>query len=164
MRILGIDPGTTRVGYGIVEKGNSNYRALQYGLINCESISDKRERLSTIYRGILLLVETHQPDAAAMELLFFYKNSKTIIPVAEARGVILLALYEKKIPILELTPLQVKQGVTGYGKADKNQVGNMVRMLLNLSEIPQPDDIADALSIAITGANYFKKDKNLKGA
>ncbi|HCL56492.1 MAG TPA: crossover junction endodeoxyribonuclease RuvC [Spirochaetia bacterium] len=157
MVILGIDPGTTRIGYGLIKKEGNQYKSLSYGLINAEKISDSFERLEFIYQETLNLIQKTQPDLYSIEQLFFFKNSKTIISVSQARGVLLLAAKHSKIPIFECTPLQVKQGVTGYGKADKTQIAKMVQMLLKLPEIPKPDDITDALSIAITGGNFCKK-------
>ena len=144
MRILGIDPG-----YAIVECHAGQYRPLAYGAIITEAEDSFPRRLEIIYQDLSEILETWKPEAVSIEKLFFYNNQKTAISVAEARGVILLALEKKKIPIFEYTPLQVKTAVTGYGQAGKTQVMEMTRRLLHLKEIPRPDDAADALAMAI---------------
>jgi crossover junction endodeoxyribonuclease RuvC len=154
--ILGIDPGTTRIGFGVIEKKGNSYSPLAYGLIEPESAHSIPERLEIIHHQLNQLIKKFNPDLFSVEGLFFFKNVKTVISVAQARGVILLAAQKAGIPIFEPTPLQVKQGITGYGRADKNQIANMVVRLLNLKQIPKPDDITDALAIAITGANYWR--------
>lgn len=149
MRILGIDPGYAIVGYGVIEARNGQYRPVEYGAVTTRAGEDFGLRLKEIYDGMAELLDTLKPQAASVEKLYFTNNKTTGIGVAEARGVILLALAQAGVPLYEYTPMQVKQGVTGYGKAQKHQVQEMTRRLLKLREIPKPDDTADALALAI---------------
>lgn len=149
VRILGIDPGYAIVGIGIVDYDNVHFRLVEYGAINTPAGLPIEERLSQIFADTTMLLEEYRPDAVAIEQLYFTTNLTTAIAVAEARGVLLLATNQKHIPIFSYTPLQVKSAVVGYGKAEKAQVMEMTRRLLNLREVPQPDDAADALAIAI---------------
>ena len=149
MRILGIDPGYAIVGYGAVECHAGRYRPVSYGVITTEAEAPFPYRLETIYRDLMEILAFLKPEAVSLEKLFFYSNQKTAISVAEARGVILLALQMNHIPIFEYTPLQVKTAVTGYGHAEKAQIMEMTRRLLCLKEVPRPDDAADALALAI---------------
>lgn len=149
MRILGIDPGTATVGYGIIEVTNDNISVINYGFIQTSSKKPMSERLNVIYDDIKTLISTFNPDLMSIEELFFFKNAKTVISVSQARGVILLAAVQSDIPIFEYTPLEVKVTLTGYGRSDKNEVQNSVKDILGLEEIPKPDDAADALAIAI---------------
>ena len=149
MRILGIDPGYAIVGYGVIEARNGRYRPVEYGAVTTQAGEDFGLRLKEIYDGMAELLDTLKPQAASVEKLYFTNNKTTGIGVAEARGVILLALAQAGVPLFEYTPMQVKQGVTGYGKAQKYQLQEMTRRLLNLPEIPKPDDTADALALAI---------------
>ena len=149
MRIFGIDPGYAIVGYGVVDIANGRFRAVEYGAVTTPAGAEFGSRLKEIYEGISELLAQHRPDAAAVEKLYFSNNKTTGIGVAEARGVILLALEQAGVPLFEYTPMQVKQSVTGYGKALKPQVQEMTRRLLRLSEIPKPDDTADALALAV---------------
>ncbi len=153
MRILGIDPGLAIVGWGIVDYENTRFRPVDYGSVQTPAETPTEVRLEMIYRGVCHLIDTYHPDAMAVEELFFNTNITTGIRVAEARGVILLAAQSKGVPIQEYTPSQVKQAVTGYGKAEKRQVITMVTMLLNLKKPPKPDDTADALAIAVCHAH-----------
>lgn len=154
MLILGIDPGTAIVGYGLVnEHRDGELEAVEYGVIRTSAKSPMPERLEIIYDGLCDIVQQYKPDRAAVEELFFAKNVTTAITVAQARGVILLALEKSHLPINEYKPNQVKQSITGYGAADKAQMQEMTRILLNLPGIPRPDDAADALAIAITDIN-----------
>ena len=162
MIILGIDPGITIVGYGIVEYKNNKFRVIDYGAITTPSTMDTTKRLEQIYKGIDILIKNYNIDEVGVEELFFNKNVKTAITVAQARGVILLACSHNDKPIYEYTPLQVKQGVVGYGRAQKAQVQQMVTSMLNLKEIPKPDDVADALAVAISHAHANKLEKTLK--
>ncbi|MDP3792882.1 MAG: crossover junction endodeoxyribonuclease RuvC [bacterium] len=146
MIILGIDPGTTRIGFGIIKKGRNEISCLHYGLIAQPS-------LTLVTSEISKLVRDYKPDMAAVEKLFFFKNQKTIISVSEMRGVIMATLAMNNLPIKEFTPLQVKQAVSGYGRAGKGQVEFMVRLILNLKDEIKPDDAADGLAIAICCAN-----------
>ena len=149
MIVLGIDPGYAIVGCGVVEYQNNHFRMLHYGAVTTEAHTPFNERLETIYNGVLALMQTFRPQAMAIEKLFFNTNQKTAIDVAQARGVLVLAAQQNRIPIFEYTPLQVKQSVVGYGRAEKKQVQEMTRLLLNLEKIPKPDDAADALAMAI---------------
>ena len=153
MIILGIDPGLAIVGWGIIEYKNAKFRTLAYGALRTPAGMRTEERLKGIFDGMNELIEKYHPDAMAVEELFFNTNVTTGIRVAEARGVILLAAERAGIPIQEYTPLQVKQAVVGYGRAEKKQVITMVTMLLGLPKPPSPDDTADALAIAICHAH-----------
>src|SRR5512143_3087931 len=149
MIVLGIDPGTAITGYGLVREENGQAVALAYGAITTPSDLPLPDRLKLLQRGLAAVIDQHRPDQAAVEQLFFNKNVRTALAVGHARGVILLTLAQADIPIYEYTPLEVKQAVTGSGRADKAQVQQMVTLLLSLSKIPKPDDVADALAIAI---------------
>jgi len=152
MTILGLDPGTAATGYGVIKK-QSELRAIDYGCIRTSPQFSTAERLKETHQQIAKLIKKHRPDIIAVEDIFFFKNLKTAIKVSQARGVALLSASQAKIPIAEYTPLQIKQAVTSYGRADKSQVQKMVKVLLNLKEIPKPDDAADALAVAICCAN-----------
>ena len=149
VRILGIDPGYAIVGWGIVDFENSRFRTVDFGAIRTKAHTDTVDRLEKIYDGINMLNEKYKPTHLAIEELFFNTNQTTGIVVAEARGIILLAAKQHGLTIGEYTPLQVKQAVVGYGRAEKNQVIQMVTTMLGLKEAPKPDDTADALAIAI---------------
>ncbi len=161
MKILGIDPGFAIVGYGIVNHDGNRFKPIEYGAVTTEAGEDMFVRFKKIYDDLSLIMEKHKPDAMAIEELFFNSNQKTAINVAQARGIILLAAMNLNIPIYEYTPLQVKQAVVGYGRADKGQVQQMVKSLLNLEKIPKPDDTADALAIAVCHAHSFGSLTNL---
>lgn len=149
MRILGIDPGTAIMGYGLVEDAGSRELAVAYGALRTPTGMLAEKRLQALYGGVVDLILTYKPEALAVEELFFGRNVTTAIHVGQARGVVLLAAADNGIPIREFTPMQVKMAVTGYGRADKKQVQSMVKTLLNLKETPKPDDVADALAVAI---------------
>ena len=153
MIILGIDPGLAIVGWGVIEYKNTRFRTIAYGSIQTPAGTSTETRLKQIYEGMQELIERYRPDEMAVEELFFNTNVTTGIRVAEARGVILLAAEQAGIKIQEYTPMQVKQAVVGYGKAEKKQVITMVTMLLSLKAPPKPDDTADALAIAICHAH-----------
>ncbi len=155
MIILGIDPGTAITGYGVLELSGNKYKLLEYGVIRTEKTEEPAARLYTVFTGINRLIEQFKPDMMAVEELFFNKNTKTALAVGQARGVIILAAHLKGVAGFEYTPLQVKQAVVGYGRADKKQVQYMVKAILNMPEIPKPDDAADALAIAICHGNSF---------
>ena len=165
MIILGIDPGLAIVGWGVVDYSGSHFRTLGYGSIETPAGMATEERLSLIYDGIKKLIDTYRPDHMAVEELFFNTNQTTGIRVAEARGVIIMCAYRMGVKIFEYTPLQVKQAVVGYGRAEKKQVISMVTMFLGLPKPPKPDDTADALAIAVCHAhsgtsrlaNYYNK-------
>ena len=150
MRVLGIDPGFALVGFGIVEENNGRLKALDYGVISTPKEESISTRLAMIYKGMCDLIDTYKPDAIAIEELFFFKNQKTVIPVAEARGVIVLAGIQKLGNLYEYTPLQIKQALTGNGRAEKKQIQYMVTNILGLEKIPKPDDAADAVAVALT--------------
>jgi len=162
MRILGIDPGIGKCGWGVVEAQGSKLGVQGYG---CIETSPKKEiplRLKEIYEEISKIIKTYKPDALAIEELFFNTNAKTAFVVGQARGVILLAAAQNNLSISIYTPLQVKMALTGYGHAEKNQVGKMVKALLVLKDVPKPDDTADALAIALTHAFSSKFSKLAK--
>ena len=152
MRILGIDPGIGRCGWGVIDAQNSKYKVQDFGCIETSSKKEIPDRLKEIYSEISKLIKTHKPDALSIEELFFNTNAKTAFVVGQARGVILLAAAQNNLEIAIYTPLQVKMALTGYGHAEKSQVGKMVKSLLALKEVPKPDDTADALAIALTFA------------
>ena len=149
MLVLGIDPGTAITGYGLVKGEGDDLTLVAYGAITTSSDWPLPERLQRIYRELTALIEDQQPTAVAVEELFFSKNVRTALSVGQARGVALLAAANAGLPIHEYTPLQVKQAIAGYGRATKDQVQQMVRMLLALDSVPQPDDAADAIAVAI---------------
>ena len=152
MRILGIDPGIATVGFGVIESEGSKLMLVNYGVITTPANTSLSSRLDRIYDDITELIATFSPDAIACEELFFNTNITTGIAVAHGRGVLLLACYKAGVPAFEYTPLQVKQSVVGYGRAEKKQVIYMVKRLLNMKTAPKPDDAADALAIAICHA------------
>ncbi|MFH1192123.1 MAG: crossover junction endodeoxyribonuclease RuvC [bacterium] len=155
--ILGIDPGFAITGYGVIMKEGGNViKLLDYGCITTKSNQKFSERLDIIHKELEKIIKKYNPCLAAVEELFFCKNVKTALMVGHARGVVLLTAMQAGISLKELTPLQVKQGVTGYGKADKKQVQKMAQIILGLKEIPTPDDAADALAVAITAANCVR--------
>ena len=149
MRILGIDPGYAIVGWGVIDYENSRFRVVDYGSVQTKAGTDTVERLEKVYQGINTIIERYKPEHMAIEELFFNTNATTAIVVAEARGVTLLAARQHGLVIGEYTPLQVKQAVVGYGRAEKEQVIRMVTTVLGLEKPPKPDDTADALAIAI---------------
>lgn len=149
MRVLGVDPGTATTGYGLVEEDAEGLRALAFGVISTPPEQALPQRLQTIYRELVALARQWQPEAAAVEELFFSSNARTAMSVGQARGVALLALADAGLEVAEYSPLAVKQALTGYGKADKRQMQEMTRLLLGLAEIPRPDDAADALAVAV---------------
>lgn len=161
MRVLGIDPGYAIVGYGVVDYCGGRFVTVGYGAITTKAGTPFPERLMAIYKDMICIIDKYRPEALAIEKLYFNTNTTTAIDVAQARGVILLAAAKKGIKINEYTPLQVKQSVTGYGRAEKHQVMEMVKSLLNLKSIPKPDDTADALALAVchghfSGSSYSK--------
>ncbi len=153
MIILGIDPGTAIVGYALIKKEGRQLEALAYGCIRTKANLKDEERLLGIEKELKKIIERFKPQESAVEKLFFFKNLKTVMVVSQARGVILATLAKAGLPIFEYTPLQAKSAVAGYGKAPKIQVQKMVKSLLNLVDLPRPDDAADALAIAICHAN-----------
>lgn len=164
MRVLGIDPGIAIVGFGFVDKQGHKLVPVQYGCIQTKAHTDQAIRLNELYESLLQLIDKYNPDAMAIEKLFFNKNVTTAFTVAEARGVLQLAAVQRGISIAEYTPLQVKQAVVGYGKAEKKQVQEMVKLFLKLTAVPKPDDVADALAIAICHAHSAGLQNKVNGA
>ena len=156
MIILGIDPGTATTGYGVIEEKGGNLSLIDFGVILTKPDHTLEQRLEILYDQLSDIIDEYNPDEIAIEELFFSTNVKTAMSVSHARGVILLATQKAGVPMSEYTPNQVKNGICGYGGADKKQVQKMVQMLLKLSEIPQPDDAADALAIAICHSSSRK--------
>ena len=154
MRILGIDPGYAIVGYGIINYNCGKFSVEGYGAITTKAGEPFADRLASIYTDLEYLIKKYKPEALAIEKLYFNTNTTTAIDVAQARGVIILGAKKNRLDIYEYTPLQVKQSVTGYGRAEKHQVMEMVKSLLNLKAVPKPDDTADALALAICHAHY----------
>lgn len=163
MRILGIDPGIAIVGFGFIDKEGSKLVPVQYGSIQTEAGTDQGLRLKQVYDAVVQLIDKYKPDAVAVEKLFFNRNVTTAFSVGQARGVMVLAAVQKGLPVAEYTPLQVKQAVVGYGKAEKKQVQEMVRMFLHLSAVPKPDDVADALAVAICHAHSSALIQKING-
>jgi crossover junction endodeoxyribonuclease RuvC len=154
--ILGVDPGTAITGYGLVQSEGDALQLIAYGAITTPADWKMPQRLQHIYAELTALIRTHQPTDAVIEKLFFSKNVRTALSVGQARGVALLAAAQAGLAIHEYTPLEIKQAVVGYGRAEKTQIQQMVRMLLQLDFIPQPDDAADALAVAICHAHSAK--------
>jgi len=156
MRILGIDPGIADTGWGVIEKNKSGeLKCLDYGSIQTNSKLSLSERLVILNNDLNKIIEEYKPETAGVEELFFSKNVKTALIVGHARGVILLNIKNNNLKLKEFTPLQVKQAVSTYGRASKKQIQKMVKMILNLKEIPRPDDAADALAVAICASNIY---------
>lgn len=160
MIIIGIDPGTAIIGYGIIKKENKNITPIDYGCIFTEKGLSMPHRLAKISDDLQQLIKIYSPDEMAVENLFFFKNLKTVMSVSQARGVILAAAVSAKVPVFEYTPLQVKQAICSYGRASKGQVQQMVKMVYGLKSIPKPDDAADALAVAFCHANTLRPEKN----
>ena len=159
MIILGIDPGLATLGYGVIEVVNDKRRLIQFGTLTTPAGQPMPQRLRTIFQGMNQLMDIYKPDDVAFEELFFSKNITTGMAVSAARGVALVAVVERTDNLYEYTPMQIKQAVTGYGGADKHQVQQMVKMLLNMKDIARPDDAADALAVALTHANSMHMKK-----
>ncbi len=150
MLVIGVDPGTARTGYGLVrEEADGTLAAVDFGVIDTSPDQPLAMRLRELYYRLREILAHHQPQSGAVEKLFFQRNVRTALSVGQGRGVAMLALAESGLPVCEYTPLEVKQAVVGYGKASKLQIQHMVRVLLNLNDLPQPDDAADALAVAI---------------
>jgi len=149
MIILGVDPGLADTGYGLIKIRQSQYQTLAYGAIRTSADLDFSERLFVLHQELSRIIKKYQPERCAIEELFFYKNIKTALQVAQARGVILLTAIQAQLPLFEFTPLEIKQALTSYGRADKQQVQKMVKTILKIKIIPKPDDAADALAAAI---------------
>lgn len=149
MIILGIDPGYAIVGFGVLEYKNNHFTVIDYGAITTDAGTPFNRRLEYIFDELTAILQKYHPDAMAIEKLFYNNNAKTVIDVSQARGVIMLAAQKCGVPAFEYTPLQVKQSVVGYGRADKKQVQEMIKRILFLEKVPKPDDTADALAMAI---------------
>jgi crossover junction endodeoxyribonuclease RuvC len=148
IRVLGLDPGIAMMGYGVIEDNNGNLTAIEYGGLSTPAKQATSQRLRALYEGVIAIIERHKPTEVAVEL-FVARNLRTALMVGQARGVALLAAANKSLPVYDYTPLQVKQRVSGYGRGEKRQVQEMVKMQLGLYCIPEPDDAADALAVAI---------------
>ena len=153
MRILGIDPGYAILGYGILDMKGNHFSVVTYGSLITDAAMDMPSRLCVLHDGISRIIDEYQPEEASIEELFFNNNAKTAILVGEARGVAVLACAKKGLKINEYTPLQIKQAITGYGRAEKRQVMEMTKTMLHLQRMPRPDDAADALALAICHAH-----------
>lgn len=153
MRILGIDPGTSLIGYGIIDVDGKNYKAVGFGDFKTGVNIKNTDRVLDVHNFFEKLIKKYKPDKIALESLFFFKNAKTVIEVSEIRGVLMYAAAKNGVEIAEFTPLQVKQAVSSYGRAEKSQVQKMVQLILDLKTVPKPDDVADALALAICCAN-----------
>lgn len=152
--ILGIDPGLASTGYGIIQCAGSRFRCIVHGTIRTSPRDGMGERLVQIHKGITDIITTYDPEEAGIETIYFSKNSKSAIPVAQARGVVLYTLASRGVPFAEYTPLELKQAVVGKGRAEKIQVQEVIKMIFNLKELPTPDHAADALAAAFCHANY----------
>lgn len=165
MRILGLDPGTATVGYGLIEVKEGQPSVVTYGVLSTSpKDGSTAERLQLVYQGLNNLLDQYQPDAAAVEELFFGRNITTAIRVGQARGVLLLALANAGIPVAEYSPPKIKEAVSGYGKASKQQVQFMVQNILALDEIPRPDDAADGLAVALTHYQHYRFESMVSDA
>lgn len=158
MLILGIDPGTARLGWGVI----NNEVMVDYGCLETKTNQPEEKRLQILFDQLTKLIKKYQPEAMAVEKLFFFKNLTTVMPVAQSRGVSLFAGAQNNLPVFSYTPLQIKQAVTGYGRAEKNQVQQMVKSILKLKTIPRPDDAADALAVALTHSFSYKFKSRVK--
>ena len=163
MRILGIDPGYAILGYGILDMKGNKFEVIAYGSILTDNSMEMPQRLKLLYDELSEIIRRYQPEEASIEELFFNTNVTTGISVAQARGVILLACYQAGVQVYEYTPLQVKQAVVGYGRAEKKQVMDMVKRILNLQDVPKPDDAADAVAIALCHARSSTSLLSQKG-
>jgi crossover junction endodeoxyribonuclease RuvC len=162
VKILGIDPGTARIGWGVIASDEQKVESLGFGCIKTHKATSPEKRLEQIYRQISAIIISEKPDLVAVERLFFCRNVTTAMSVSEARGVILLAASINRIEIAEYTPMQIKEAVTGYGRADKKQVAEMVKTILKLEEGPKIDDTSDALGVAICASGAVKFEKKIK--
>ena len=156
MIILGIDPGTASTGFGVIEKQGKELRCLDYGIIATQAGVAPEKRLAILQLQLNRVLGQYKPDIMVVESLFFFKNLKTVMPVSEAKGVIMLCAAKKKIGVVQLTPLQVKMAICQYGRAEKKQIQRMVKEMLNLKELPKPDDAADGLALALSWT-FMKK-------
>lgn len=162
MIILGIDPGIAITGYGVINFEGNKFKVVDYGSVITEANQALPERLDAIFKKLCNIIEQYKPDAFAIEELFFNKNVKTALVVGHGRGVAVLSAAQYNLNVFEYTPLQVKQALVGYGRADKKQVQQMVKIILNLNEIPKPDDVADALAVAVCHAHSHKMGEGFR--
>jgi crossover junction endodeoxyribonuclease RuvC len=157
MLVLGIDPGTATTGYGLVREGeDGGYEVVDFGVILTPAGMEAEQRLLLLYDRMMNILLLHRPDCGAVEKLFFQRNVTTALAVGQARGVVLLSMAQKGLPVAEYTPLEVKQSITGYGGAEKLQIQLMVQAILGLADLPRPDDAADALAVAICHLQNYK--------
>ncbi|SHF34354.1 Holliday junction endonuclease RuvC [Desulfofundulus australicus DSM 11792] len=163
MRVIGIDPGTAITGYGIIDLEGNRLSVVAYDCITTQPTMSMPSRLQHLYRQLEMVLRHYRPRQFAVEELFFQKNVRTALAVGQARGVAILAAVNAGLAVAEYTPLQVKQAVVGYGRAAKEQVQYMVRALLGLPEVPRPDDVADALAVAICHAHYLQSAARIRG-
>lgn len=162
MVILGVDPGTARLGWGVIQDKSGRQTVDSYGCLQTATGNTDAHRLEALFNQFVKLLKKFKPDAVAVENIFFFKNQKTVIQVSQVRGVILLACQQLKLASYSYSPLQIKMAVTGFGRADKNQVAQMTKAILKLKTIPQPDDAADALAVALTHAFSYKLKSRVK--
>ncbi len=162
MRVLGIDPGYAILGYGIIDVNGSRLTPVVYGAVTTESTMDMPDRLKHLYTRLMEIIAEFEPDVSSIEELFFNTNAKTAILVGQARGAAILACINSGVEVFEYTPLQIKQALVGYGRAEKEQVQYMVKTLLNLKEAPKPDDVADAVAAAICHCNSAASMNRIK--
>ena len=162
MRILGIDPGYAIMGWAIIDMKGNHFQAIDYGAITTDAGTPMEYRLQHLYTELKSIIQIYHPDEASIEELFFNTNAKTVIHVGEARGIAILACVNAGLKVNEYTPLQIKQGLVGYGRADKKQVQEMVKAILNLSEVPKPDDTADAVAAAVCHGHAYASRKQQK--
>ncbi len=162
MRVLGVDPGTALCGYGVVDMEGNHLHVVTYGCVSTHKHTPAAERLLQVHEGITQVIEQYEPEVLAVEELFMGRNVTTAISVGQARGVVLLAGAQHGLELAEYTPGQVKQAVAGYGKAEKAQVQQMIKVLLGLSEIPKPDDVADALAVACCCLQSIEVERRLR--
>lgn len=162
MRILGIDPGYAILGWGVLEMKGNHFKVISFGSIRTNAQDEMPDRLKKIYNSLMEIIIEHEPEVASIEELFFNTNAKTALMVGQARGVAILACANSGLEIEEYTPLQIKQALTGYGRADKIQVQTMVKTILNLKEVPKPDDTADAIAAAICQGHSSGINKKLR--
>lgn len=163
MRILGIDPGYAILGWGVIDMKGNHFKVVDYGAVTTDSKMEMPDRLKVLYNSLMDIITEYEPDVASIEELFFNTNAKTAILVGQARGVAVLACANAGLEIEEYTPLQIKQGLVGYGRAEKKQVQLMVKTILNLNEVPKPDDTADALAAAVCHGHSAGSRKKMKG-
>lgn len=162
--ILGIDPGLASTGYGVIRCSGSRFRCLAHGTVRTSPRDGMGERLVQIHQGIMDVIKTYEPEEAGIETVYFSKNSKSAIPVAQARGVVLYTLASQGVPFAEYTPLELKQAVVGNGRAEKVQVQQLIKMIFNLAELPRPDHASDALAAAFCHANFSDFRRRLADA